>query len=152
MLHSYSLKFSTVQHFIPPAICSDHSLFYLWYHFSFTSFLLYLFQSPSFQLSSALFYKSVAVLYVFFLLSSSWLFHHFVTSVFMILHSINLAYCILCSASHIPASISVFLCVVLSGSSSIVLKAFPWTISVSFITVFFFFCIPMVLFHISELP
>lgn len=47
----------------------------------------------------------------FFLLSSSWLFHHFVTSVFMILHSINLAYCILCSPSHIPASISVSLCV-----------------------------------------
>ena len=51
---------------------------------------------------------------------------------FMSLYSINVAYCILCSADRTPVSINISLFDLLTGSLNILFKIFPCILSISF--------------------
>ena len=135
----HHLSFSSVQHFVLPAISSLILFFNLLFyslHFSmliFSCLLLCLFQSPRFRLSAVLFCRKCSNSFFFLVLpSSSW---------FFFLHRYSLSYDT--TMLHILFSVlqAIFLLFLFPsislGSLNIIFLAFPCILSISFISSFF---------------
>ena len=124
-----------------------HSLFYLSYLFLFHFFFPYWFFLACYFVYFNLqgfgyllnFFAESVVKILFFLFLYHLLDFSFFITILMLWHNISIAYCILCSAEHVPASVNIPVYAVLSGSLNILFRAFPCILFIHFSLISSFF-------------